>query len=123
MHKAKSHGEIPSLKNIDTTAQRSHLQPGEGHYPLEASSRGQTGKRSRRRSCMYGEIWRCAMNNAKPVRVYEVITLCRCRHVVFADEACHDEALSTRRHGLTGGLGLSVLARRRTRYAACDFHA
>ena len=33
MHKAKSHGEIPSLKNVDTTANRSRLQPGDGHCP------------------------------------------------------------------------------------------
>ena len=33
MHKAKSHGEIPSLKNVDTAANRAHLQPGEGPCP------------------------------------------------------------------------------------------
>src|SRR5215475_13677390 len=98
MHKAKSHGEIPSLKNIDTAANRSPLQPGEGHYSPRASSRGQRGERSRQRSCMYGEIWRCAMNNTKPVRVQEVITLRLCCHVVFADETCHDEVLPTRGH-------------------------
>ena len=40
------------------------------------------------------------MNSTKPLYVQGVIALHRCRHIVLADETCHDEVLSTHRHGL-----------------------
>src|SRR4029453_9064134 len=98
MHKAKSHGEIPSLKNVDTTANRSHLQPGEGHCPHACVVQSTEGSVVADDPAYYGEIGRCPMNSTNRVHWEGGVALGLCCHVVFADETCHDEVLPTRAH-------------------------